>query len=106
MGRPKPHKSLPIPQITEKTLKHRVKYGRGAEHLFWIGRLNCADACLPPARQYRAGDLRFCKAMMRERGCRAPVSWAAQLRFACLPPARQYRGDSSDFCAERFEGVD
>ena len=28
MGRPKPYKSLPIPQITEKTLTHRVKYGR------------------------------------------------------------------------------
>ena len=33
MGRPEPHKSLPIPQITEKTLTHRVKYGRQKKHL-------------------------------------------------------------------------
>ena len=56
MGRPKPHKSLPIPQITEKTLTHRVKYGSEAEK---------PDP--EKARKYRAGDLCFGKAMMRER---------------------------------------
>ena len=41
--------------------------GRGVQSTHFIGRLNCATLVCRRARKYRAGDLRFCKAMMRER---------------------------------------
>ena len=70
----------PVHQIKKNLLI--TPHPRGAKHLFWIGRLPLTRAaCVlalseqreaekpdpEKARQYRAGDLRFCKAMMRER---------------------------------------
>ena len=98
MGRTKPYKSLPIPQITEKTLTHRVKYGRGAEHLFWIGRLSLTRAaCILALSEQREAEKPAPEKAALANACRQWQTSEAQLSHRSRKSAFFLSGHTSPY---------
>ena len=61
-----------------------MPHSRGAKHPF-LGRLNCADACLPPTGKLTGGDIQT----VPQAGCKAPfLDRAAQFRIRSLAAGR------------------